>query len=522
MPNTTPDSSTAARRSTRSPPKTLMGGAAPPLPPFPPPVSRVTNGSDIMMGDFNVFGGTTQFSSTMKVDYGRHSVQSQERETQRTPAGKALGISNSNEIHVVFGDGRKQQMDRFQSVTTESYQSPVENCLSDPPRRFVGKRVDGRLENWEGRTELIMAAAHVGVKTREDLPIDDKRFRSFVTTNQDAYHFHTNAVGGVRAAQACPRVGTSIPQGDREKQQCYESVASSSFVRHPPRSYGITQKAEAPPAGAVMEGDPRYLSNFTTTSKASYPHPAAPTTRDESDGIVKERGRSSIAFGESIQTDETKKPTGLTITQQDYTSLPLQTYIDARKKAKDSKPSIYIGDGTNLGSIGALRPNKDVSKSLREADETHREATRLIATHPSTAPHPSLQTNMYRSSIMTGDPTKYKFSSSTTTTSESFKAYPSAPFPTFPIAGANITRSNFEFGDEGGVGRSTSGDAFVDYGGKVERVERVKRGEMSFMGALNGEYPMGDNITSNAQFYRDPGVDGRVMGVAPKLWLWSS
>ncbi|KAI8848487.1 hypothetical protein BC829DRAFT_490069 [Chytridium lagenaria] len=375
------------------------------------PSTRTTNASDIVMGDLKVFGGTTQFTSTMKVDYHTHSAHSQHHEDTKTPAGKSLGISNNAEIHVVFGDNRAMQNDRFRSVTSECYRDPLKEPQSSLCRH--PRKLHRRLGKWEGRTELIMAAAHVGVKTREDLPIDDKKFRSFLTTNQEAYHLHPHQTNDISIR---PKGGTSIPQGDREKQLWVD-------------------EEERRAAGAVLEGD-----------------------------------QSSIAFGESIQVDEGRKATGLTVTQRDFKNLPLDIYVEARKKAADSKPTSYVGDGLNLGSVGALRPHKEASKGLRARDETQSELSHLIHQH-SLDPRVANRRGpdiMYRSSIVTGDPRRYALGNSTTTTSASFQAYPDAEFPTFPVAGANITRSDFTLGNEEEEMWtpmvSTAKAAFVDYG----------------------------------------------------------
>ncbi|KAJ3095471.1 hypothetical protein HDU97_006893 [Phlyctochytrium planicorne] len=482
------------------------------------------------MGDGNVFGGHTQFSSTMKVDYKAHSARSQWEEERKVAAGKALGIttSSNSEIHVVFGDGRKVQDDRYRSVTSECYRNPEKIVTEEPPRRRIRKTIDKRLESWEGKTELIMSAAHVGTKTREDLPIDNKRFRSFNTTSQDAYNLHPHlylkSADGkhLQTVPARPQPGTSIPQGDREKQQCYESVAASSFVRHPPTSYGLTQKAEAPPAGAVLEGDSRYRACFATTSGSSYSHPEGAQREVR---IIKDRGSSCIAFGESIQADASKKTTGLTVTQRDFREMPQENYVEARKLAAESTKISYVGDGNNLGSAGALRPDKEVSRSLLAHDEHARELAALanlaVDEHRASSGRRGGSDTMYKSSIVTGDPSRYGFGTCHTTTSASFQSYPEAEFPTFPVAGANITRSNFSLGD--GVGTdgsknymvSTAASAFVDYG-RVKRPSRRKP-VPSFIGATNVEYPMSDNITSNAQFYKKPSeVPQRIPAVAPK------
>ncbi|KAJ3112922.1 hypothetical protein HDU96_003990 [Phlyctochytrium bullatum] len=491
--------------------------------------SKSQQASDIVFGDNAVFGGTTQFDSTMKKDYGYKSL-AQDPGHDMVPAGKCLGIgSKSNsEIHVVFGDMQKSQTDRLRSVTAECYEDPGKKVYDEPPKRTLRQRVDKRLEPWEGRSELIMAAAHIGLKTRETaLPVDDKRFKNFVTTHQEVYHRHATQRAVSASLTASPYGASSIPVGDPDKQCCYESVAASSFVQHPPSSYGQTAKAEAPPAGAVLVGDPKYLGFFDSTSSATYKGPSLETLVESRIRIHKDRGRSSIAFGESIQLDDTRKATAPTVAQRDFHVHPNDVYVEARRKVAESRPTTFVGDGCNLGSVGALRPNRDVARGFVARDEHQRDATSLAfsAAEARAAGNPSSRpaSRNYRSSIVTGDPSRYTFGRCTTTTNDCFQAYEDAEFPTFPIAGANITRSNFSLGDMAPHDPedndremvSTTAAAFVNYGTVKPAVRKPQ--EHSFIGTLNDEYPMSKNITSNAQFYRDyAGRGARAQAIPPK------
>ncbi|KAJ3327089.1 hypothetical protein HDU76_012367 [Blyttiomyces sp. JEL0837] len=137
--------------------------------------------------------------------------------------------------------------------------------------------------------------------------------------------------------------------------------------------------------------------------------------------------------------------------------------------------------------------------------------------------------SIYKSSVPTGDPVKYPFNSFTTTTCDAFPAPPTdLPAPTFPIPGANITKSFVSLVDGTTVPAvfqvSTAHEAFVDHsrglglandGGNGAGKSghgihgRPKSAGKLLTGADNLEYPMGRNRTTHDSVYQSPTDDDR-------------
>ena len=305
--------------------------------------------SAIVMGDDSVFCGNQQYSSTMKIHYKNHKLDDHTLSNPSiSAAGRPLGITgSSSEIHVVFGDRQKPQPERLKSVTAQEYVALaptgdyVPKKLRSSPGVGSSSSFEGPRDKWEGSKELIMSAAHVGLQTRANLPCDDKKFCSFVTTSQQAYSpdealltstgpnssfFYSNnsSVGSISKSKKTskqyqndhnakleksvqkPKIGTSIPQGDRDKQRSYDSIASTSFVTHPKDLYynldRRTHEAQPIISTKALLGTGSAPSVFTTTSQSTYK--LIPLETAYVPAILgKDHGKSSIAFGEHYQRD---------------------------------------------------------------------------------------------------------------------------------------------------------------------------------------------------------------------------
>ncbi|KAJ3315365.1 hypothetical protein HDU76_002224, partial [Blyttiomyces sp. JEL0837] len=249
------------------------------------PRAKQGQASDITMGDESVFTGRRQFTTTMKLHFPDHNTTSSKElaEIEATiPAGRSLGVpAGSREIHVVLGDGNKVQPERLKSVTSETYipHKDVERPLStvaaaaalivsqQPGRNLPegllsavvpiaagvstkkgtnnANIITGDLSTstrptdeqyqlrWRPKKELIMGSAHFGTQTRDDLPSDHRHFHNFETTNDRTYGSEELKIAkdlqvkmGVERFDKKPRGRTSIPQGDREKTNIYETEAS--------------------------------------------------------------------------------------------------------------------------------------------------------------------------------------------------------------------------------------------------------------------------------------------------------
>ncbi|KAI9356748.1 hypothetical protein DFJ73DRAFT_958196 [Zopfochytrium polystomum] len=526
-------------------------------------MAKQSLGTDIVMGDAAFFSKSRQFATSMASHYVDHGCG---REPQRPlggtgeeegrsggelvlddtglpadrrlregkvvdpvdmePAGKPLGISGSSfsrDNHIVFGDVDKKQTERLTSVTGETFRGHETEVVvvntattakpADPTPRDEYRR------QWEPPRNLIMASAHAGLATRNDLPLDERHFNNFTTTSQDAYQTlpsqrDNDGFATAAASVASKRGGYSIQLGDRDKQRSYESVAATSFVRHARDYYARTGAAGAAAAGKTggngrapirveallgRSGEPM---TFRSTTRGAYGGGGvvAGEEGDDDDGATtpaglatyanaNHRGKSSIAFGEHSDGERlgggggggggsgARGASSLTsVTQRDF-GAGVAGRGAAFARIRDServggvRQAVHAdarearwaeGGGSADEGGGGGGPVPVQRHDPHGAAGTSARAAAATATLSKASAHAS--------SIPQGDPTKFSFArgggggaGETATTTTTRASYPShvglVPFPTFPVLGAKITQSGFSLAAENWVLPSTAPEA---------------------------------------------------------------
>ncbi|KAI9206889.1 uncharacterized protein BJ171DRAFT_495058 [Polychytrium aggregatum] len=473
--------------------------------------------TDIVMGDDREYQ-PRQNSSTFASDYsayrgGRPLNIAHKREADLVEAaGQPLGINCTSKMeqHISFGDEQKLNAAKYKSVTSDSFQAP--ETVDDLSLKLLDIRDKANSQSgsgvgpWISRPQTLMAAAHVGTKTREDLPVDNQHFKSFLTTNQESQqnlqlpfilernnNYHSSepkgreqfgpdvtpaeiisslaAESNTTKQKLCERNHkSSIPQGDIERQANYSTVASTSFKPHGHRHYHV-EKAPPPIPAKFLSGDqdsPRDM--YVTTNASQYAKKHVRHLMMDTRGW---RGRSSIPFGE---TELDRKRTHPTVTQRDF-----YEHRDPPKRVtfmrgcygriiNDGSAELQLERERRLGMAGALKSCKTdepfiscshsqlTSWSSDEIKSTKDSAVAGNGSGSDTIPtsvkehvdsneeilHGPNQINV--SSVPTG--THHPMSASfQTTTQNCFQPYPDAEFPTFPILGERITKSSLGLGE---------------------------------------------------------------------------
>ncbi|KAI9351457.1 hypothetical protein BDR26DRAFT_851092 [Obelidium mucronatum] len=450
--------------------------------------------TDIVMGD----DAFSQYATTMKDHYPRHTDLAQKCVESEVPAGRPLGPpSAKTKVNVVFGDNMKHQPERLRSVATDDYVLYSNDLIKESNNPAKDKMKEERareLDSWQSKKELMMSSAHVGTATREDIPFDTRHFANFTSTNTDAYIAPTNVAPLIRF-DLKPREATHIPQGDRDKQNSYATESTTSFIPHNVQSIG-------------NERDRGFHTKRTNEALLG----------KSGEKTGQQRGRSNIAFGQHFEEPKTNfianEKKKLSVTQRDFTThelVPDDTEPDSHMKwTKNFLVEKDNVDGIKTGMTSALQPDNRacqyISCASNDMASVKNDKYRLAMGAPVVSSVNSEM--MYGSSIPTGDESKFPSKDLCTVTSNSYPAY-KVKMPTFPIPGANITRTGFSLGDGVGPGEdfcvSTAAAAFVNHGRRFKNVEKCKNGSgLGILKAANAEYQMSENKTTNSVVYKAP------------------
>ncbi|KAI9096886.1 hypothetical protein DFS34DRAFT_594097 [Phlyctochytrium arcticum] len=392
----------------------------------------------------------------------------QQREQDRTvPAGLPLGINTSDkkEAYITFGDPSKVCASRFQSVTGASYQQPVqpeEDCPTLDPSNFHNLTP---AQQFHFKPLTAMTSAHVGLQTRQDLPIDDRRFHEYRTTHQMTYTaMDSTDVADVRgrANKYCANNRASdIPQGDPAKVQNNESLAKQSFVNHGARAY---ERAERPSHYKVTDhllgkdaqfGGP---GSYVTASASTYVPRAAtdgPLSNASEGSINAQHSRtqhkSSIAIGDAGAAN---RATAATVYRQDF----LANNDSAQHARQALRSSVADRINSKSGVRKAIRPdtgflaglsstnNADFRDPTTSDDRSSKPAAGYIQDEGNVAENSAQKgARMTTSSIPNGDNRYFNTGNADTTNHVFFKGHPDFKMIPHPILGANITKSSFRF-----------------------------------------------------------------------------
>ncbi|KAI8926436.1 hypothetical protein BC831DRAFT_511734 [Entophlyctis helioformis] len=393
------------------------------------------------------------------------------------PAGKPLGFTSSrkSEMHIVFGDSKMGADERKHSITDVDFCAPPPGTKKPAivkPGVIMSRRPDQELTTallFHSKPATATSAAHIGLQTRQDLPIDDMHFRNFITTSQESY-LPKDSIDGTKGYEfptRAPNTGRAshIHLGDLEKQKSYDTVHETSFIRHGSECYRPHAGHEPQPSSILLghhEQGPsvdRGAMYATTTAdtyqgvqptpphldQAARPHPPGGLKHT----IVSQQGGAShIAIGEE---ETERRRTALSVTQRDFV---LHQGTDRRAIRRGH------GHGKGRDMVKALEPDE----TKRDAESFSTVSFRSVA-HADTRVKPAAGVPsefgtsasggvdalcMNTSSVPTGDPRHYDLEFVGTTTGDTFKAHPWEGPPTHPILGANMTKSKVTFGEAGG------------------------------------------------------------------------
>ncbi|KAJ3297877.1 hypothetical protein HDU79_001634 [Rhizoclosmatium sp. JEL0117] len=481
--------------------------------------------TDIVMGDDGFYA---QYDSTMKTHFPKHTHEDQEEIEKEVPAGRPLGPpSAKTKVSVVFGDSMKHQPERLRSVATDHYvlyPGELIKAKNNPTKDKEKEERAKELNNWQSKKELMMSAAHIGTATRDDIPLDTRHFANFTSTNTDTY-IAPKHVDPVIRFDLKPRGPTSIPEGDRDKQNSYATESTTSFVRHNIQPSGNERDRgfHTQRSNKALLGKSGEATEFQTTSQSIYQKPTSGFS-DLSISVIKgqQRGRSSIAFGQHFEVPKSNfishNQKQQSVTQRDFNSqqeerMPrLHLSEHHLPWSKNFVVETNNPDGIKTGMPSALQPdNRDAQyKSCATHDFVYvKDKKHKLVTGPEYTGTCNSETT-YRSSIPTGDEAKFPSNKLATITSNSYPAYQGLKMPTFPVLGEKVTKSAFTLGDGLGVVEdefcvSTAAASFVNHGRRVKNVEKCKNGQgLDMLKAVNEEYGMGENKTTNSVIYQFP------------------
>ncbi|KND01301.1 uncharacterized protein SPPG_03110 [Spizellomyces punctatus DAOM BR117] len=528
--------------------------------------------SDIVFGDHRHFPHTDQFLSTMRTDYDGQRLDpanikvAQETAANRCgpdvhvpvgPAGKPLGINTADkrEGHIAFGDRSKVSDSHFESVTDSSYKCPPP-ITAKISRGMGAGESDINVKNlppsqqFHHKALTAISAAHVGLETRKDLPIDDKRFHNYVTTHQAAYAtkgtMHDVAEGKGQAGGYCRNNRASdIPLGDPAKERNYDTMARKSYIDHGRDAYTKPKIIPPPrPARNLLAMDARTNNEdatFTSTTAQTYKgHTIHPIHRETQVNPGQLSSKSSIALGEE---GAQYRQTETSVSRRDYVHDP-QASQAARHLARSSVADRLL---SKPGIHTAIQPNPVAQRDLESSTSAsyrvpeHMAALKPLANRRSAGVRSiaamgtregnghSKADMMAVSTVPTGDPTHFNFNTSTTTNSTFYQPYENFKMIPHPILGANITKSSFKFSEPedelkpADRFRSSTHSAFIPHDVTVDPVvhRRPPRSTLHLDGSVEA-LPMWANETTQQAHYRPPVTSavhdrhGRYMAVAPK------
>ncbi|KAJ3043526.1 hypothetical protein HDV00_004915 [Rhizophlyctis rosea] len=524
--------------------------------------------SDIILGDRSAFQAEERYLSTMHKDYHEHQLTGKDdaehvESTLRLgddivpptgPAGKPLGIPKPGAktgTQLAFeGAGVRKDGDLV-SITKTSYPRPDMEVFKEVNDLYPPRAQDSLTpaEKYHQKPPTATSAAHIGLRTRRDLPIDDSKFHNFTTTNQEAYIAKPLAPLNGGAINLARNRISNIPQGIRD-QLNYTTTAGSAFGQYSDDAYRHTEAGSGGPGRGrksnivLSMGADAKEQMYTSTSAAAYKgDPVDPRNRHSFPGPTGSlRGKSSIAFG---QQEDVNRATEPSVSQRDYVRDALadaeareavRSSIEDRLKSKKGiAKAIKPGGGKVADVESASHAAYQSPDALERACPGARGRTAGIrsliggevegkATGGTSFARLGNRV-MNRSSVPDGDTKTYNFTGFETTTNKFFPAHWDAKMVPHPVLGANITRSNFTFGQPGDVGdvpdeerfRSSTQTAFVPHANAERTV--VAHGRESTKHILDADggsvYLMGNNRTTQQDHFKQPREPERRFGHAP-------
>lgn len=444
--------------------------------------------TDIVLGDLRKWTGPAQYDSTMRSDFNNTKLHD----------SSALKIFKKGEHHISFGDRSTENKARFESLTAKDFKPPVGREITQTSKPGTYKRSDvSTIERYHSKSLNATSSAHIGLETRQALPIDDKHFKCFTTSNSDAYMNFSNHIK--QEKEPLKTRVSSIRQGDLNHISSYTTMHGHSYVLHPNEAYHIQHTKIPHTETSIVLGQkynaPRLLGEedmYTSTSSATY------LAKDYSlQEIVKPKVSSSVVFGEVK-----KSMSDPSVTQSDY-QIHSKNLISTKAPKKVHNSS---------GILTAFAPDPKLKFNTESC-------TTLAYKTPSQGNHErsaglflgSKGDTSNLSSIPFGDPHSYPIGMFNTTNGNDFNAHYGV-IVTHPILGAKLTKSQVTFGDHEGCAdaddrfSSTNHLAFVQH---PECVAALGRGVSVKPTATlkennDQDYSMEHNITTHADHYKLP------------------
>ncbi|KAI8913234.1 hypothetical protein EDD86DRAFT_187490 [Gorgonomyces haynaldii] len=383
--------------------------------------------TDIVMGNKHT---SDEPVTTMHSDY----VPKQKIDVM--PAGKPIGFDTTDKTrnHIVFGDMKMSQDDRQKSVTEACFVAPKHIIIKPTlAKKEIGQSI---AQQYHSKPITATSAAHIGLQTKQDLPIDDAFFSSFNTTAQDSY---TDPTPDRRDTYRHINVGrpSHLVLGDMEKQRSYDTMHVISYKEHPAEAYQhsrrqVPQHVPIKLGHIDIETKHEPSLHYSTTTQYSYkqlePLPQSHRTVGPSNA-------SNIVFGEEL---ESRRTTENSVTKRDFT-------------LKEGAREVKRVNNPESGIDKALKPTSlDTSNFEPESASSFRPMAKEVATRLPAAGYSrsdgTLVKQRFTSFVPTGDAKHYDFSSFSTTSKDTFHEYEYVP-PKHPALGANMTISNVTFGD---------------------------------------------------------------------------
>jgi hypothetical protein len=448
--------------------------------------------TDIVLGDLRKWTGPIQYNSTMHSDFN----------TDNSQGLSSFKAGRKPEQNISFGDTSTENKARFESLTSNDFKPPPHerDIVASSKPGSLNKLESNTIEKYHSKPLNSTSSAHIGLQTRQALPIDDKHFKCFTTSNTDTYINFSNSIK--KDKDAITIRGSSIRQGDLNHISSYKTMHGRSYVLHPNEAYHI-QHAKVPRQSSIVLGQkynsPKLLGEddmYTSTSSATYQ--AQESSRQE---IVKPRLNSSVVFGEvkSQMSDPS-------VTQRDYTnhSQKLVNEVDgfasAPQKVRNSSGII-----TAFTADPKMKFNTESCTAMTYKTPSHENNERSAGLFLGKRETSGL------SSVPFGDPQSYPIGMFDTTNGYYFN--PHYGFTTsHPILGAKSTKSQVTFGDyecaSDATDRfiSTTHLAFVQH---PESVAALGRGvsvkpTTTLKESDDQDYSMEHNVTTHADHYKFP------------------
>lgn len=243
-----------------------------------------------------------------------------------TPAGKPMGFDTTDKTrrHIVFGDEKIGNGDRIASVTKAAYRPPVVESHHNEPSDVIRETIASRFHS---KAEIASKSAHIGLQTRQDLPIDDNVFNDISTTAQDSF---TKPCNFVRTVQLVAKP-TNIQLGSQSTN--YETSHKSSFTGH-----NVQYENKRHPIHVPFKLGHPQSDQYSTSFGTSYPRQDIQRPKT----LVTETTKSCIPFGEDMQD---RRKTQTSLTKRDFTY-------------KVCEPTLPFIAGEHSGITKALMPTE--------------------------------------------------------------------------------------------------------------------------------------------------------------------